>query len=146
MTLIRFNNRFPRFFDDTLTKEMDQWFEKNRGFNPTVPAVNVKETEDGFALEVAVPGMKKEDFKVELDHDILTIFSEKEDKKEEKDKEGKYTQREFSYQSFKRSFRLPKGVVDREKIQARYENGILYLNLPKKEEVKPKPARQIEVA
>lgn len=146
MTLIRFNNGLPRFFDDTMTKEMDQWFEKNRRFNPNVPAVNIKETEDGFELEVAVPGMKKEDFKVELDHDVLTISSENEHKNEEKDKDGKYTKREFRYQSFKRSFRLPKGVVDGEKIQAKYENGILYLGLPKKEEAKPKPARQIEVA
>lgn len=146
MTLIRYNNRFPRFFDDFLSKELDNWFEGNHSTKATLPAVNIKETEGGYELEVAVPGMKKEDFKVELNHDVLTISSEKEHKNEENDKEGKYTKREFRYQAFKRSFQLPEGKVDGEKIQAKYEDGILYLSLPKKEEVKPKPARQIEVA
>lgn len=151
MTLIRYNNGYPRFFtvprrDDVFKKEIDQWFENNRNFKQSLPAVNVKETEDGYELEVAVPGMNKSDFKVEFDHDVLTISSEKEHKNEEEGKDGKYTKREFRYQSFKRSFLLPEGKVDGEKIQARYENGILYLNLPKKEEAKPKPARLIKVA
>ncbi len=145
MTLIRYNNRFPAFFDDFLTKDVEKWFDGNNGFNTSLPAVNVKESEEGYEVEVAAPGMSKEDFKVEVEHDVLTISSEKEQKNEEKE-EGKYTKREFSYQSFQRSFRLPEGQVDGDKIKARYENGILHLSLPKREEVKPKPARLIKVA
>ncbi len=144
MTLITYNNRFPRFFDDFFTKTLDQRW--NNNISTSLPAVNVKETEGGFELEVAAPGLKKEDFKVELNKDVLTISSEKEYKNEEKDQEGKYTKREFKYQSFQRSFRLPEGVVNGEKIQAKYENGILYLSLPKREEAKPKAARLIDVA
>lgn len=146
MTLISYNNAFPKLFDDFFTRDIDHWFNNEKSPKATLPAVNVKVNEDSYALEVAVPGRKKEDFKIELNQDVLTISSEKEHKKEEKDKEGNYTQREFSYQSFQRSFRLPKGKVDSEKIQARYEDGILHLSLPKKEEAKPKPARQIEIA
>lgn len=145
MTLIRYNNRFPKFFDDFFGKELDEWVSGNNA-RTSLPAVNVKETENGFDVEVAAPGLKKEDFKVEIENDLLIISSEKKEKHEEKDKDGKYTQREFSYQSFKRSFRLPKNAIDADKVQARYEHGVLHLSLPKREEVKPKPARQIEIA
>ncbi len=145
MTLIKYNNRFPRFFDDFFGKEMDEWV-ANGGTNKSTPAVNVKETEDGFDVEVAAPGLSKEDFKVDIDNDVLTISSEKEEKHEDQDKEGKYTQREFSYQSFKRSFKLPENAIDADKVAAKYEQGVLHLSLPKREEVKPKPARQIEIA
>ena len=145
MTLVRYNNRFPRFFDDFFTKDLDRFFEGDTA-NAHLPAVNVKEDENGFQVEVAVPGFKKEDFKVELDQDVLTIASEQEDQHEEKDEQGNYVKREFRHQSFKRSFRLPEHVVDGDKIEARYEAGILYLTLPKREEVKPKPARLIDIA
>ncbi len=145
MTLIKYNNRFPRFFDDFFGKEMDEWV-ANGGTKKSTPAVNVKETEDGFDVEVAAPGLSKEDFKVDIDNDVLTISSEKEEKHEDQDKEGKYTQREFSYQSFKRSFKLPENAIDADKVAAKYEQGVLHLSLPKREEVKPKPARQIEIA
>lgn len=146
MTLIRYNDFMPRFFDDNFTKELDQWF----GFNKKeaesfTPAVNVKEEKDAYQIEVAVPGMKKEDFKVEIDHDLLKISARQEDKKEEKE-DGKYTRREFRYHAFERSFRLPKNEVNGDNIRARYEDGILYLNLPKREEAKEKPARLIEIA
>ena len=88
--------------------------------------------------------MTKNDFKVELDSNILTITSEKKDKFETKEGE-RYSRREFSYQSFQRSFQLPKEVVDAEKIEAKYENGVLRLVIPKKEEAKPKPARMIQI-
>ncbi|MFP4091189.1 MAG: Hsp20/alpha crystallin family protein [Cyclobacteriaceae bacterium] len=147
MTLIRYNNRFPRFFDDFFTKELNGWMNsESQVANYTLPAVNVKETEEGFELELAVPGMKKEDFKVELDQDMITISAEKEHKTEEKNKEGRYSRREFQYHSFRRSFRLPKHQINGDKVEARYENGILYLNIPKREEAKVKPARQIEIA
>lgn len=145
MTLVRYNNRFPRFFDDFFTKDLDRFFDATNG-NANVPAVNVKEDEDGFHVEVAVPGFKKEDFKVELDKDVLTIATEQEENHEEKDEQGTYVKREFYYNTFRRSFRLPENVVDGDKINARYEAGILYLTLPKREEVKPRPARLIDIA
>ena len=144
MTLVRYNNRFPRFFDDFFTKDLDRFFEGTA--NANLPAVNVREDENGFQVEVAAPGFKKEDFKVELDQDVLTIATEQEEKHEEKDEQTKYVKREFHHQTFQRSFRLPENVVDGEKIEARYEAGILHLTLPKREEVKPKPARLIDIA
>ena len=144
MTLVRYNNRFPRFFDDFFTKDLDRFFEGTA--NANLPAVNVREDENGFQVEVAAPGFKKEDFKVELDQDVLTIATEQEEKHEKKDEQTKYVKREFRHQTFQRSFRLPENVVDGEKIEARYEAGILHLTLPKREEVKPKPARLIDIA
>ena len=116
------NNRLPAFFNDDVFRSE---------YQNTRPAVNIKETEEGYGLEVAAPGFAKEDFKIDLDHDLLTISVEKENKTEE-EKNG-YTRREFNYASFKRSFTLPE-TVDREKIQASYTNGILNVGLPKKEQ------------
>lgn len=118
----------------------------NRNFSSTattLPSVNVKETDDDFKVEVAAPGMEKKDFKITLDGNLLTISSEKEANEEEKD--GNYTRREFSYQSFQRSFELPKDVVDEEKINARYENGVLHLTIPKTDNAKKKMPRMIEI-
>lgn len=143
MKLIRYNSAFPRFFDDFVTKELDQIFDGTGFQNNRLPATNVKETEDHFSLELAVPGFAKEDFKVELDQNVLTVAVEKEDQQEEKN--DSYVKREFRYHNFKRSFRLPENAVDGEKIEAKYEAGVLYLTLPKREEVKPKPARMIEI-
>ena len=144
MTLVRYNNRFPRFFDDFFTKDLDRFFEGPNA--ATLPAVNVKEDEGSFRVEAAVPGFKKEDFKVELNQDVLTIATEQAEEPEEKEELSKYVKREFRHQAFKRSFRLPENVVDGDKIEARYEAGILHLTLPKREEVKPKPARLIDIA
>jgi HSP20 family protein len=107
--------------------------------------VNVKENENEFQIEVAAPGMKKDDFKVNFDNGRLTISSESREEKSEKDG-GKYTRREYRYQSFQRSFTVPESVVDGEKIQARYTDGILNISLPKREEVKPKPAKEIKIS
>ena len=107
--------------------------------------VNIKETADNFVVEVAAPGMTKKDFKIELDGNMLTISSEKSDQREENEDE-KYTRKEFSYQSFYRTFNLPKEVVDAEKIEAKYENGLLHLMIPKKEEAKQKPPRLIQIS
>jgi len=93
---------------------------------------------------MAAPGMNKEDFKVELDGNVLTISSEKQNENEVKDGE-RYSRREFSYQSFQRSFQLPKEVVDADKIEAKYENGVLKLVVPKKEEAKPRPPKTIQI-
>jgi HSP20 family protein len=88
--------------------------------------------------------MTKKDFKIELDGNFLTITSEKNMEQEQKEGE-RYTRKEFSYQSFQRTFNLPKQVVDEDKIEAKYENGILYLVIPKKEQAKEKPARVIQI-
>lgn len=111
--------------------------------NTTLPAVNIKETENDFMVEVAVPGMDKKDFKIDLDNDVLTISSEK--RTENEDSNNNYTRKEYSYMSFKRSFSLPKGIVDRDHINAEYKNGELKITIPKLEEAKPKPAKLIEV-
>jgi len=90
--------------------------------------------------------MKKDDFKVELDGNMLTISSEKTEEHEENKEDEKYSRREFSYQSFQRNFNLPKEVVDADKIKAHYRDGVLHLTIPKKEEAKQKPPRKIEIA
>ena len=88
--------------------------------------------------------MNKDDFKVEIDGNLLTIVSEKNHENEVKEGE-RYSRREFSYQSFQRSFQLPKEVVDADKIEAKYENGVLRLLIPKKEEAKPRPPKTIQI-
>lgn len=145
MKLVRRTNRaFPTFWDD---------FFDNRWANHTtpafngmhLPAVNIREDDEGYTLELAVPGMDKEDFKIDLDHDLLSISSEEKSTSEDQDKDGKYTRKEFSYRSFKRTFTLPE-TVDREAIKASYKDGVLFINIPKKEEAKPKPVKMIEIA
>jgi HSP20 family protein len=116
----------------------------SRGFDSTLPAVNVRETNDNFAIEVAAPGMKRDDFKVELDNNVLTISSQREEKQEQQQDEN-YTRREFNYQYFQRSFTLPENKVEGEKIAARYADGILHITVPKKEEAKVKPIKQITI-
>ncbi|NEV93122.1 Hsp20/alpha crystallin family protein [Psychroflexus sp. YR1-1] len=111
--------------------------------NTTLPSVNIKENEDKFGVEVAVPGFDKKDFKIELNNNELTISSEKKEEHEKEEGE-RYTRREFSYQSFRRSFTLP-NTVDGDKISAQYKNGVLYVDIPKREEAKPKPAREIAI-
>ncbi|MGB3842469.1 MAG: Hsp20/alpha crystallin family protein, partial [Bacteroidales bacterium] len=107
------------FFGDDFLKD---FFYMPEQFN--VPAVNVVEDENKFQIEVAAPGFKKEDFKVQLDNDVLTIYTEKKEEKEEKDK--RYRRREFNYQSFTRSFIVP-DYIDKDKIAAEYKDGILFI-------------------
>lgn len=133
-------------FNDFLTRDLWNWgLGNNSSTNTTIPAINVKETNDNFEVEVAAPGMGKKDFKVELNGNMLTISSEKRNEWQETENE-KYSRREFSYQSFQRTFQLPKDVVDEDKIQAKYENGLLHLTIPKKEHAKPRPPRMIEIS
>jgi len=140
------NPSFPSLFDRIFEGDLMDWTNTNfAGTDSTLPAVNVKENDDHFELEVAAPGMEKKDFKVNYDNGQLTIASEKEHKKEEKDGE-RTTRREFSYQSFQRSFAIPENVVNAEKINASYSNGILHITLPKREELKPKPAKEIKIS
>ena len=121
---------------------------KNSNFsntNTTIPAVNIRETAETYDVEVAAPGMTKNDFKVELDGNSLTISSQKSNQNEESSEE-RYSLKEFSFQSFQRTFTLQKDVVDIDKIQAKYENGLLHLIIPKKEEAKQKPPRLIQIS
>lgn len=145
MALTRFSNQFPSLFDSFFDSDMFDWSSRNfSNTNTTLPAVNIKQDDEGYEVEMAAPGLEKKDFNIELNNDTLTISSEKKNEKETK--EGKqYSKREFSYQSFSRTFTLP-NTVDREKIEAKYENGILKVNIPKKEEAKPKPPKQISIS
>ncbi len=142
--LIRRNGFWPSTssVDQFLNDAVFNWRNEMNGGNE-VPKVNIFETDEEFRVEMAAPGMKREDFHVELDNDTLRIWSEIEDKKEEK-KES-YTRREFSYESFTRSFHLPNSV-EADKIKAKYEDGLLRLVIPKKEEAKRKPPKTIKIS
>ena len=140
MNLVRFN-QYPSLTDlmENLERNFLGRVDENSG---DIPAVNIKEENDKFILEMAAPGMNKDDFKINLDNYQLTISSEQ--KKEKKEKEDNYTRREFVYSSFSRSFTLPK-TIDIDKIKADYKNGILLLTLPKKEE-EAKLTKQIKIS
>ena len=139
-------NRMPALFDDFLNRDVFNWGLSNfSNTDTTIPAVNIKETADNYEVEVAAPGMTKNDFKVQMEGNTLTISSEKTTEKEEKE-DVRYNSREFSYQSFSRTFTLQNEVVDTEKIEAKYEDGVLHLLIPKKEHVKQKQPRLIEIS
>ena len=144
MKLARFNNYHPSMFDNWFDNDLFNWEYNNHQAEATLPAVNIKENADAFNVEMAVPGFDKKDFKINLDHNVLTIASEKKVENEHKNGE-RYTCREYSYQSFSRSFTLP-DAANGDKISAKYENGILNVEIPKREEAKPKPMRQIAIA
>ena len=141
MTLIKRKNELmpslASIFDDFFSDDFNLMDKVS-----TVPSVNIKEHEKEFVIELAVPGMKKDDFQIELDNGILTIMSQKEEEKVEEKK--KYTKREFYYNEFKRSFTLP-DTVDIEKIDAKYKDGILSLTIRKKPEAQTKPVKKIEI-
>lgn len=127
--LIRRNS----FFDDFITRDLfDFGMPKVNRNEFTLPSVNIREQENGFEIHLAAPGVRKEDFKINLDRNVLTISSENRTENEEKDEKGGFTRREFNYSAFSRSFTLPE-VVDAERIDASYEDGILKINVPKKE-------------
>lgn len=133
------------FFDDVLVKDLFNWNDKNFAeFGNTLPSVNVKETDSNYEIDLAAPGMKKDSFKISLDKNILTVSSENKSENEEKSEDGKYTRREFNYQSFSRSFTLPKDTVDSENIEANYVDGILKISVPKKVKEEA-PVKTIEV-
>lgn len=136
MTLVKFNNKpangfslLDNFFNDFPTLFRDDFSSEGKDFIP----VNVKENKDAYLLDVVAPGFDKSDFKVNLDKNILTISADK--KTEEKKEDEKQVRREYSYRSFKRSFTVDE-KIDAGKIEAKYVNGVLTLNLPRKEEVK----------
>ncbi len=145
MSLIKFRSHTPVF--DPFEQLFNEFFEgenlpRKVSRNGSLPAANIKETEKFFQIELAAPGMKKEDFKIELQEDLLSIRSErKEERTETKDR---YTKREFNFSSFVRSFRLPE-EVDAEGIVASYADGILSLEVPKKEVVAKSKVKEISV-
>lgn len=112
----------------------------NKGIS--LPAVNIKETNNEFLLELAAPGMKKSDLNIEVDNKVLSISSEVSAKNETEN--NNYIRREFGYASFKRTFNLPE-TVDSSIVSANYNDGILTVNLPKREEAIPKPPKRIEI-
>lgn len=137
---------FPSFFNKFFEGDMMDWSNSNfAGTNSTLPAVNIREGNDAFQIEVAAPGMSKDHFKVNYDNGRLTISSELKNEQESNKKES-YTRREFRYMSFQRTFTIPETMVDGEKIKATYKDGILNISLPKREELKPKPAREIKIS
>ncbi|MDP4207441.1 MAG: Hsp20/alpha crystallin family protein [Bacteroidota bacterium] len=140
LPMLRFNR--PALADDFFRNNfLSDLFESEAGYSN--PAVNIIEGKESFSIEVAAPGLDKNDFQINLERNVLTISSEKETEKEEKD--GKYMRREFSYSTFKRSFTLPE-TVEYEKIVASHKNGILTVTIPKRDEAKIKPARQIDIS
>ncbi|MDT0608249.1 Hsp20/alpha crystallin family protein [Croceitalea rosinachiae] len=140
MSLVKRNNLiFPSLMNDIFNPD---WFGGMENRNGNLPAVNIIENDNDFVLELSAPGFKKDNFNIELDNDVLTISSEV--KTESEAKQEKFTRREFSYTSFKRAFTLPE-TVDGGKINATYENGILKVVVPKKEEALPKPKRLIDI-
>ena len=150
MTIVKRNgnlqSQIPHLFDDFFNRDIFNWGLSNYSdTNTTIPAVNIKETIENYEVEVAAPGMTKNDFTVELKGNTLTISSEKQSQKED-NQDFRYTTREFSYQSFSRTFNLQKDVVDTENIRAAYENGVLNLIIPKKEEARKKGPRRIEIS
>lgn len=137
MSLVKRNEvLFPALMNEIFKPD---WFGGTQNERTAMPAVNIKENERDFELELFVPGRSKEDFNIEIDDAILTVSSEMEVSKEN------YTRREFNLSSFTRAFTLPESVAT-DKIEATYENGVLKFNLPKKEEALPKPKRKIELA
>ncbi len=143
MNLIRFNQH-PVSMLNELMEDFDRsLFNRQNGRQFMTPAVNIRENEEGFVLEMAAPGMQKSDFKINLDNNVLTLSSEKQEEKEESNE--RYSRREFNYGSFTRSFSLPK-TINLDKIKADYKDGILSINLPKREEAKVAVNRQIEIA
>ncbi len=140
------NQNFPNlsnWLDDIFNRDLPSVFTSNFNTGISLPKVNIKENADAFIVEMAVPGLKKSDFQIDIDNQVLSISTET---KEEKEHENEnYTRREFGYSSFKRTFTLPESVND-EKINASYNEGILSIVLPKREEAKQKPARSIEIS
>jgi HSP20 family protein len=135
--------RIPSVFNDFF-KPWNEWFDDSGFLGKTmnVPAVNITEEKNQYKVELAVPGMKKDDFKIDVDGNMLTISSEKEENFEEKEK--RFTRKEYSYSSFSRSFTLPE-EINLDKIEAKYEDGVLMLSLPRREEAKLPTPKHIAV-
>ena len=143
--LAKVSERMPFVFDEFF-KPWNEWFDNTDGglFGRTmmIPAVNITEHKDEFKVSLAAPGLKKEDFRIDLEGNMLTISSEKEENKEEMDK--KFTRKEYNFASFRRSF-SPPDEINQEKIEAKYEDGVLNISLPRKLDSKKFTAKHIAV-
>ena len=146
------NGKLPSLLDEFMGRDMDELFNFNRNWpgitrsqvGTLVPAVNIREDAEGYQIDVAAPGLTKENFNLSLHNGKLTIATQQQQRNEEHDQQGQYTKQEFSFHAFSRSFWLP-DTCQQDQIQARYENGILHIALPKKEEAKPKAPTQIQI-
>ena len=148
MNLIKFNPFAPARHHHDLSSFVDDFFNTSiadfvgSDFVSSLPSVNIIERADNFKVELAAPGLEKSDFDINIEKNQLTISAKQEKKEEET--EDKFTRREFNYTSFSRSFRLTE-KVDSKNISAKYENGVLEVTVPKKEEAKEQPAINIEI-
>ena len=124
--------------NDWLTND---WLQPYSFENKQLPAVNIQEMDQAFLVELAAPGLKKEDLLVEVEKDVLSIASEKEGKTEET---GRYTRKEYNFASFRRTFSLPESV-DSKKIDAIYSEGVLTVTLPKRKEAEQEPKKSIHI-
>lgn len=141
MSLVQFNKTMPSFLDEFFGGDIFDSVNSSNKIGNSLPAVNIQENEESFTVEVAAPGMKKKYFSIELNNNILVISCEK----EEKSKDKRFTRREFNYSSFRRTFTLPDSV-EVDNINAIYEDGVLKLNIPKREEAKIKAKRKIAIS
>ena len=140
LPMLRNKNFFPSIVDEFFGRDYMPALDFQTGIN--MPSVNIVESKDDFRIEVAAPGLDKNDFKINVENNVLNISSEKEESNEDNDE--RYMRREFCYTSFNRSFSLPQ-TVESDKVSAKHENGVLTISMPKREEAKVKPARQIEI-
>jgi HSP20 family protein len=147
--LIRRGESLPSIFNDFFRPWGSLFNDTYNGgslFSPlnplNIPAVNIAEKNDQFDVTLAAPGMKKDDFNIDVEGNMLTISAETKEEKEQK--EERYTRKEFSYSSFSRSFTLPEGI-NKEKIDASYENGLLRVSLPKTDDAKKAASKHISV-
>ncbi|WP_420149501.1 Hsp20/alpha crystallin family protein [Spirosoma sp.] len=155
MSLVKFNGngKLPSLLDEFMGRDMNELFNFNTNWpgitrsqvGTLIPAVNIRESTDRYHIEVAAPGMKKEDFTLTLDNGKLTVATQQQHQEEVKDQDGQYTKREFSYHAFARSFWLPDSCAQN-RIEARYADGILHIDLPKKEDAIPKAPTQIQIS
>ncbi len=141
LPIIKRSPFFPSFADEFFGKQLPTFINVDYGFNK--PSVNIAEGKEDFRIDIAAPGLEKDDFRINLNNNVLTISSDKEEKKEE-DSEN-FVRREFSFAQFNRSFSLPTSA-DTEKINATYKNGVLSIIIPKKDEAKERPVREIAIA
>lgn len=142
-TLIKSSEKTPAVFDKFFVP-WKEWPDDDFPFSKIMkmPSVNISTQKDKYEVSLAAPGFKKEDFKIDIDDGVLTIFGEKEENKDEKDK--KYARKEYSYASFSRSFTLPDEVL-RDKAEAKYEDGILKISLPRQAKTGNGKAKQVSV-
>jgi HSP20 family protein len=134
----------PTFFSDFFQR--DPFFKPgwlDREFGKDLPSANIKETEKEYQIDLVAPGFKKEEFTIDLEDELLTISAEK--KEEKSTEKERYTRKEYSYNSFSRAFSMPKNT-NPEKLEARYEDGVLKINLPKLAETKAKPKKKVSIS